>query len=338
MLKKIFQSKEDRIKEKIQEHFKEGMSLLSEKFFNQAMIEFDKAMILNPEAVYPRLVSELETAAGSGELESALAIGLNLMKENETDFELANKLGNYARELKEYKQAEGLYKTSLKIKKNYETAFYNLAATTAKVDIFDEAVKSSLSIFDDVVGFVLPEYQDNPEIITELEKTILEGKKETTEERIGVLSDERKQKLEVGHAVEASELAMEIKELKDNMSVMLPEDVFGALHKISKESLDKEKPYKYNMVLYALSKNKPKWALKALAALSATDYDTIDMLQAIALFQKKKVDDATGMLIRLLGENEFNRYCNVNLGLMYRKAGKHFFSRQILNKDRQFTG
>ena len=101
MLKNLFQSKEDRIKQQVEEHIAEGMKLLSEKFYNGAMIEFDKAMILAPEDVYPRLVSELETAASSGELQSALAIGLNLIKENNKDYKLANKLGNYARELKD---------------------------------------------------------------------------------------------------------------------------------------------------------------------------------------------------------------------------------------------
>jgi len=80
MLKGLFQSKEDKIRVKVAEHIADGMTHLSQKFYNGAMIEFDKAMELNPEEVYPRLVEELSNAAASGELESALAIGLNLFK------------------------------------------------------------------------------------------------------------------------------------------------------------------------------------------------------------------------------------------------------------------
>ena len=86
MLKGLFQSKEERIRQKIDEHISEGMNHLSQKFYNGAMIEFDKAMELNPDAVYPRLVEELSNAASSGELESALAIGLNLIKKNSEDY------------------------------------------------------------------------------------------------------------------------------------------------------------------------------------------------------------------------------------------------------------
>ncbi len=90
MLKGLFQSKEEKIREKIDELLAEGMKLLSEKFYNGAMIEFDKAMDLKPDVVYPRLVEELSNSAASGELQSALAIGLNLIKENNKDYKLAN--------------------------------------------------------------------------------------------------------------------------------------------------------------------------------------------------------------------------------------------------------
>ena len=44
MLKGLFQSKEDRLRVKIEELLAEGMKLMSDKFYNGAMIEFDKAM------------------------------------------------------------------------------------------------------------------------------------------------------------------------------------------------------------------------------------------------------------------------------------------------------
>ena len=160
MLKGLFQSKEDKLRARIDEHLAEGMKLLSEKFYNGAMIEFDKAMELSPEMVYPRLVEELSNAAASGDLQSALSIGLNLIKERNDDYELANKLGNYARELGDYKQAEGLYKTALKYKKDYAKAFYNLAACQARVNIYDEAVGSAIAKFDKVSDYVLPEHRE----------------------------------------------------------------------------------------------------------------------------------------------------------------------------------
>lgn len=333
MLKNLFQSKEDRIKQQVEEHIAEGMKLLSEKFYNGAMIEFDKAMILAPEDVYPRLVSELETAASSGELQSALAIGLNLIKENNKDYKLANKLGNYARELKDYKQADGLYKTALKVEKKFETAFYNLAASNARVDIYDDAIKSSLSIFDDVVGFILPDYiTEDPKFIETLETTLAGEKEERVSLKIAELSEIREQKLETNNAIEASDIAMEIKKLKDNKNKILPEDVIEELQNLIQTDPANAKQHRYNIALYALNKNKPNAAIKALNGLSPKDFDTIDLLHAIALAEKGKLEEAAGKIVRLLGQNEFNRYCNVNLGLIYRKARKRFLSTKYLIK------
>ena len=152
MLKAIFQSREEKLRQKIEEHISEGVRQLSSKFYNGAMMEFDKAMSYDGESVYVRLVEELSKTAGSGQLESAMAIGLNLIKKNPKNFELINKLGNYARELKDYRQANNLNKTALKINPDCKIAFYNLAASSAKADIYDEAIISTLSQFDSV-GF-----------------------------------------------------------------------------------------------------------------------------------------------------------------------------------------
>ena len=75
MLKGIFQNRDEKIRLRIEEHITDGMNHLSNKFFNGAMIEFDKAMAYDPERVYPRLADELASVAASGQVESALAIG-----------------------------------------------------------------------------------------------------------------------------------------------------------------------------------------------------------------------------------------------------------------------
>lgn len=332
MLKNLFQSKEEKIKERVEEHIAEGMKLLSEKFYNGAMIEFDKAMELDPDTVYPRLVNELEMAASSGALESALSIGLNLIKENNQDYILANKLGNYARELKDYKQADALYKTALKVKRNYEMAFFNLAASQAKVDVFDEAVKSSISIFDDIEGYVLPDYKDDSKLIEQYSDYILEHKEESTRDKIQLLTEEREQKLETGHNSEATELAKQIKDLEANTKEVLPEDIIGHFRKLISEQPENEKKCLYNLAIYALSVEQPEIAVQSLESLSIAEFETLDLLNAIAICQKGDLETAIGRLVKLLGENEFNRYYNVNLGLMYRQQGKKFLSSKYLIK------
>lgn len=332
MLKGLFQSKEDKIREKVAEHIAEGMTHLSQKFYNGAMIEFDKAMELNPEEVYPRLVEELSNAAASGDLQSALAIGLNLFKKNNADYELANKLGNYARELKDYKQANGLYKAALKVNKNYEMAFYNLAASQAKVDIFDEAVKSALEKFDSVDGYILPDYIGEEKLLEKMSTLIEDQKQITFKDEIQDLTIERDKLIETGDSIEAQGIDIKIKKLKEDINKVSEEDFIDAFRKDIKEDGDNANQHRFNLALYALSVKKPDTALDALEGVPQTEFETVELLKALALEQKGFSDEAIRKLVQLLGKNEFNRYNNVNLGLMYRKRKKRFLATKYLVK------
>lgn len=332
MFKGLFQSKEDRIRVKVDEFIAEGLNHLTQKFYNGAMIEFEKAMELNPEEVYPRLVDELSNAASSGDLQSALAIGLNLIKENNEDFELANKLGNYARELGDYKQANGLYKSALKVNKSYEMAFYNLAASQAKVDIFDEAIKSALEQFDGVEGFILPDYVSDEKLVEKYTELAAENKKEEYSEKIQDLTIQREEKIEEGNAVEAKGFDLQIKKLNESMETVLPEDIIKEFKREIEEDSERAKIHKYNLAIYALHSRKTDQAIEVLNDLNIAEFDTIELLKAVAMEQRGHREDAIRKLVQLLGQNEFNRYNNVNLGLLYRKSKKRFLATKYLIK------
>lgn len=332
MLKAFFQSKEEKIRQKIDGHIADGMTQLSQKFYNGAMIEFDKAMEISPDDVYPRLLEELSNAASSGQLESALAIGLNLIKKNNEDYELANKLGNYARELKDYNQANSLYKTSLKIKKNYEWAFYNLAASQAKVDIFDEAIKSSLSKFENVKDYILPDYIGDEDIIQQYTEKAGEEKQAKFIAKLEKMTIERDQLVETGHAVEAKGLDLKIEKIKELSSKVDFEDILKEFQQEIKNDPENVKTHKFNLALHALQNNKPDVVLATLDGITQTDFDTVELLRALALEKKGLLNKAINKLHQLLGENEFNRYNNVNLGLLYRKANKRFLATKYLIK------
>ncbi len=332
MLKGLFQSKEEKIRIRIEEHLAEGMKLLSEKFFNGAMIEFDKAMDLDPDQVYPKLVEELSNAANSGQLQSALAIGLNLIKERNDDYELANKLGNYARELGDYKQAEGLYKTALKVKRGYQRAFYNLAASQARANIYDDAVVSSVSKFEGISDYILPDYVGEDKLIEKMSERIGEAKKAQFKEKLQELTVKRDKLVEDGAAVEAKGIDLEIKKLKEEAEKVLPKEILDEFEKLSKEDSENEKDHLYNKALFAVKNKKPDITLETVSRLSIKEYETLGLLQAIALEQRGKREDAIGKMIKLLGRNEFNRYNNVNLGLMYKRANKKFLSTKYLIK------
>lgn len=332
MLKGFFQSKEEKIRIKVAEHIADGMTHLSQKFYNGAMIEFDKAMELNPDFVYPKLVEELSNAAASGELESALAIGLNLFKKNNTDYELANKLGNYARELKDFKQANGLYKAALKVNKNYEMAFYNLAASMAKVNIFDEAVKSALEKFDNADGYILPGYIGAENLIETMTKQVIDQKQLDYKEKFQDLTIERDNLVEAGNNLEAKGIETKLKKLKEDLSKASEDEIIEKFKSEIQEDPDNANTHRFNLSLFALKSKRPDEALAAADGLDPAEFETLELVRVIALEQKGFMDEAIRKLVQLLGKNEYNRYHNVNLGLMYRKCKKKFLATKYLVK------
>ena len=173
---------------------------------------------------------------------------------------------------------------------------------------------------------------EDPTFIDTMTETLAGEKEEKVNLKIEELTVIREQKLETNNAVDATEIAIKIKKLKDNKNKILPEDVIEELQKLVKTDPNNAKQHIYNTSLYALHKNKPDAAIKALNGLSPKDFDTIDLLHAIALAEKGKLEEAAGKIVHLLGQNEFNRYCNVNLGLIYRKARKRFLSTKYLIK------
>ena len=332
MLKNLFQSRDEKIRLKIEEHITEGLAHLSNRFFNGAMIEFDKAMTYNPEEVYPRLVDELASAAASGQLESALAIGLNLIKQDPDDYELINRLGNYAREGRDYKQANNLYKSALKIKPDFQMAFYNLAASTAKVDIYDDAVLSALSKFDGVAGYILPEYVDNPNIIDELYEKVAEEKEERFQEKLKELTALRDEEKDAGDVAEAKKAEVQINELKASGKKITSDDIIKELKQLLKTEEVNQTAHQINLALYAIQEKNPEIAAEAIKGLSSKDFEQLDLLKVAILEHSGDMNKAIAMLNHMLGKNRHNRYYNANLGLMYQRSGNKFLSIKYLIK------
>ena len=100
--------------QKAQEYLQKGLELIEDKFYKKVMIDIKRAMEMDTEFVYPKLMAMLEEYPRNGQEEASIAVGLNLLKENPNDFKLANKLGNFAREIKDYKQQIIFTSTQLK--------------------------------------------------------------------------------------------------------------------------------------------------------------------------------------------------------------------------------
>ena len=332
MFKQILQGSDEKIQGKIEQHYAKGLQLLKGKFFNRAMIEFQNAMELDPKAIYLRLKEEFDKVSKEGSLEAALAIGLNLLKERHSDYELANKMGNFARKIKDYNQAETHYRAALKVKKDFTPAFYNLAATLAKVDLFDNDVKLSIKMFEKMDHFILPDYQGNEEVIQHFMESLEEKAELFRDKKIESLSIKQQEEEEVGEINAVEKLKEQIKKLRDSSISASPQDVVNEFQQLIESDPERKEIHLFNMGLYALSTNANKEALEAFSQLNSSQSENLVMLQAIGEIQNGKLDEGIKKMSDILGKNEHHRYCNVNIGLAYRRAKKKFLSIKFLVK------
>lgn len=332
MLKSILQGKEEKQQERIEKHLNSGIEQLQKKMYNGAMVEFGKAMELDFEKVYPRLIEELDNAASKGDLDAALAVGLNMLKHKKDDYQLANKLGNYARKNKDFKQAKGLYQAALKIKKNYTLAFYNLAAAEIKANLFDEMAVNAVNQFKNERGYILPGYANNENPVELHTQAAKRGKLQQADEKLRQLTTLLNQANEAGASAQAKSIEQEIKALKQDIEKITPDDICREFNRVIESGATGSKQQRFNLAIYALENRKPEVAESSLEPLLIEEFPLKGLLQAIALDQKGQREEAIDMLVRFLGENELNRYYNVNLGLIYMKSRNTFLAVKYLIK------
>ena len=113
-------------------------------------------------------------------------------------------------------------------------------------------------------------------------------------------------------------------------------EIQNRLEKLSDAPTSGNKQLYYNMLynqgLYALASNDIKTAFNAFILIKQAkiSMEYLDMLVSMTLSHKGNVDQAFDMMIRLLGRDQYNRFLNVNLGLMYRRLGNHLLSTKYL--------
>lgn len=327
----LFGNKEEKIALKIEEHIKEGNNHLKKKMYNGALVEFSKAMDLNANTAYPKLLEIMDASADSGEYESALSIGLNLIKGKRNDYKLVNKLGNYARKQGDFKQANSLYKTAYKINKKFKIAFYNLAASEVKADFYDDANLQALEQFKEIKDFFLPTYAGGESFIKGFEKKVKENKSKAIASKLQHLMNSYEQKKQSGDLVEAKEIELEIEKLKKRGEGSI-DDVCRAFEKQIEGGTSFTDIQKYDFSIYSIKNKRADFAAKLLQDISEEEFPFVHLLQATILAMQGKTEAALDRFMKLLGEDTFNRYYNINLGFLYRKMGKSFLSIKYLLK------
>ncbi|MBU2514029.1 tetratricopeptide repeat protein [bacterium] len=340
MLKSLKKSRIQKAHQKSDELIHKGITLLDGKLYKQAMIEFQNAFELSPNYASERLQKEFNEAFSVSDYESALSIGLILIKIQKTDHELANKLGNCARKQQNYKQANNLYRHALKIKKDYLTAFYNLAASMGKVDKYDEDVKESLKTFDKISDYIYPDYVGNSNIVEEIREEVAKVNKQERADLMAKMEQEIEEKQAKGEIHEADKLKHQFKQLsqkKDDPTHQQISKYFDTIIKglekdDSEESKEEYYDTIYNFGIYALKAKDADTALECFENLKAfkAKYKYLNMFIAIGKAYLGDIKAAIEIFVENLGTEQNNRFFNVNLGLMYRKAGNRLLSTKYL--------
>jgi len=323
MLDFITKRKERKVQLQVETYIDDGLTKLSHKLYKQGMICFSNAIELNAEFVEQKLYVEFKSFYQRGDWDSALSIGLILLQVNKKSYELANRVGNCARKIHNYQQANNLYRLSLRNKKGNREAFYNLAASMGKVRLFDLDVKYVIEKYIAEDKYILPDFVDDPDFIECIKKSLIGGYEDRIRKKIELKKNKSK----------AQKLA--VQEYVPTYKEVLKE-IQNRLKKMSDESVSGNKQLLYNMVynqgLYALASNDFETAFNAFIMIKQTNVkmEYLDMLVSITISHKDKTDRAIDMMIRLLGQDQFNRFLNVNLGLMYRRLGNHLLSTKYL--------
>ncbi|MBU3916257.1 tetratricopeptide repeat protein, partial [bacterium] len=98
---------------------KRGFLLVEKKEYKQATIELTLANEKNSEQTVKELKTKFKEYCDIEDFEAIRSIGLVLLKTNESDCELLNTLGNCARRLKDYEQANHFYRLAIKQDNSY---------------------------------------------------------------------------------------------------------------------------------------------------------------------------------------------------------------------------
>ena len=321
----------------VDQYLLEGERLMESKFYDRAMVEFNKALKLDSKITMRVLDNLFDAAEDTGDYEGVVSIGTNMLLNQKKNGTLANKLGNAYRKMNNFAQAIKLYEHCIKFSPDERFATYNLAATMARIDIYDGNAVSAVLPFEQMRSAKLPENEEGEERLKALQRQILkEQEKELT-------SSEEEEDWQEKLKKEAETIKPEKKSRNKQEKInMVPEEIFEHLR--HQGSTKEQQRLLLDLSIYCLEKNFPGIAWRALTRLVYTipedEYIQSFVAMSYALRGEEKL--AIDKLLSLLGKNQYNRFANANLGYLYKKQGNDLLAKkyfiityQLLEKSQE---
>ena len=324
ILKKIF-GPEDSHKD-VNAILARGKSLLEKNFYEWATVEFNKALALNPKLAAETVTKLFQEMQGSGNPDGTISLGTIALKMDPKNVDLANQLGNTYRKKQDWNHAKNMYLHCLKYHPDYKNAVYNLAATTAKVEVADGMAISAIDEFENMKDFVLPDIEEGMGILVEMQTNFAVDTVEVNQEQSPDENNETKVMPEKG-AKEDNNIKIKTDtdtDDKDDLDSIDAVQTFKYItSNLEAESLQ-EKEAIFTLGIYCLKNNETKIAQYSLKRLLMRDKENVDLrcFLVLAISLDGNINDEIKTLQSILGRNPNHRYTNVNMGILLRRKGK----------------
>jgi len=311
-----------------------GKSLLEKNFYEWAAVEFNKALELDPKLAAETVTKLFQEMQGGGNPDGIISLGVNVLKTDPKNVELANLLGNTYRKKHNWNQAKNMYKLCLKHDPDFKNAIYNLAATNAKIEIADGNAVSAIAEFEKMTDFVLPDIQDGLENLVEMQQHFTldadEEREQQTEDvkegnkiKEGTKVSGDKNVKEDTNTREKSDKKADEEEIEAEGNSIDSEQTFNYIISNLEAESEEESKACFRLGIHCLQTMEGEIAKNVFKRLLMREKNNVDLrcFLVLAISIEGDIDNAIKTFQSILVRNPNHRYSTVNLGLLYKRKG-----------------
>tara|TARA_B100002003_G_scaffold75693_1_gene70678 strand:+ start:1088 stop:2887 length:1800 start_codon:yes stop_codon:yes gene_type:complete len=332
ILEKFFST--DDPKKELNSILERGKSLLEKNFYDWAAVEFNKALELDPKLAAETVTKLFQEMQGGGNPDGIISLGVNVLKTDPKNVELANLLGNTYRKKHNWNQAKNMYKLCLKHDPDFKNAIYNLAATNAKIEIADGNAVSAIAEFEKMTDFVLPDIQEGLENLVKMQQHFTldadeeseqqtEDVKEGNEIKEGTKVSADKNVKEDTNTGEKADKKADEEEIEAEGNSIDSEQTFNYIISNLEAESEEESKACFRLGIHCLQTMEGEIAKNVFKRLLMREKDNVDLrcFLVLAISIEGDIDNAIKTFQSILVRNPNHRYSTVNLGLLYKRKG-----------------
>jgi len=308
-----------------------GKSLLEKNFYDWAAVEFNKALELDPKLAAETVTKLFQEMQGGGNPDGIISLGVNVLKMDPKNVELANLLGNTYRKKHDWNHAKNMYKLCLKHDPNFKNASYNLAAANAKIEIADGNAVSAIAELEKLTDFVLPDIQEELGYLVEIQQHFTPEKDQESEQQTEDVTEVKadsnesadKKDKEDTNNVEATDKKADEEGIEAEGNSIDSEQTFNYIISNLEAESEEESKACFTLGIHCLQTMEGKIAKNVFKRLLMREKENVDLrcFLILAISLEDNIENAIKTFQSILARNPNHRYSNVNLGLLYKRKG-----------------